>query len=253
MSAERRHDRLPSPEELAETLTSPIEEQGGCGCCGFEVEMRAAIGDDCPADDHTHEGECIYAGDLYGHDLLVAFLAKVVAARDEAVRADERARVLADFEWEADDCSLEFRTHGRNCTCFGPPYGGPKVGRWVGPWEPVDGDHVSQTTGPDDADVERIARKVVAVREAVRAEERARATPTDDALIAELVGRGVLEEERVARVVGPRDMARVVGPCAAEVHADLEQPHEMTTECFFPHAKVSRRYVSKWEEVVRDA
>ena len=58
---------------------------------------------------------------------------------DAAVRADERAKVLAGFKWEPDDCSVEFRTHGQNCQCFGPRTG-PRVGRWVGPWEPTPDD-----------------------------------------------------------------------------------------------------------------
>ena len=52
------------------------------------------------------------------------------------VREAARAEALAGFEWEADDCLLEFRTHGQNCQCFGPQ-SGPEVGRWVGPWEPA--------------------------------------------------------------------------------------------------------------------
>lgn len=60
----------------------------------------------------------------------------LIRARDAEVRADERAKVLAGFEWEPDDCSMEFRTHGQNCQCFGPRTG-PRVGRWVGPWEPT--------------------------------------------------------------------------------------------------------------------
>ena len=60
----------------------------------------------------------------------------LIAARDAEVRADERAKALAGFEWEPDDCSMEFRTHGQNCQCFGPRTG-PRVGRWVGPWEPT--------------------------------------------------------------------------------------------------------------------
>ena len=62
--------------------------------------------------------------------------AALIRARDAEVRADERAKVLAGFEWEPDDCSVEFRTHGQNCQCFGPRTG-PRVGRWVGPWEPT--------------------------------------------------------------------------------------------------------------------
>ena len=63
-------------------------------------------------------------------------LTDLIRERDAEVRADERAKVLAGFEWEPDDCSVEFRTHGQNCQCFGPRTG-PRVGRWVGPWEPA--------------------------------------------------------------------------------------------------------------------
>ena len=65
-----------------------------------------------------------------------ARVAALIRARDAEVRADERAKVLAGFEWEPDDCSMEFRTHGQNCQCFGPRTG-PRVGRWVSLWEPV--------------------------------------------------------------------------------------------------------------------
>lgn len=66
----------------------------------------------------------------------VAALADLIRERDAEVRADERAKALDGFEWEPDDCSMEFRTHGQNCQCFGPRTG-PRVGRWVGPCEPA--------------------------------------------------------------------------------------------------------------------
>ena len=83
-----------------------------------------------------------FAGEVLGDETdgfvsnPIEFLTDAIRARDAEVRADERAKVLAGFEWEPDDCSMEFRTHGQNCQCFGPRTG-PRVGRWVGPWEPT--------------------------------------------------------------------------------------------------------------------
>ena len=98
------------------------------------------------ADNVTERARRIVSGAMFGlttpmmvdaivSDLDAAGLL-VSPAREAEVRADERAKVLAGFEWEPDDCSMEFRTHGQNCQCFGPRTG-PRVGRWVGPWEPT--------------------------------------------------------------------------------------------------------------------
>lgn len=80
---------------------------------------------------------CAHAAEGMGERLTDTYrVADLIRERDAEVRADERAKVLAGFEWEPDDCSMEFRTHGQNCQCFGPRTG-PRVGRWVGPWEPT--------------------------------------------------------------------------------------------------------------------
>ena len=76
-----------------------------------------------------------FAADMHA-SMLSCDREELIRARDAEVRADERAKALAGFEWEPDDCSMEFRTHGQNCQCFGPRTG-PRVGRWVGPWEPT--------------------------------------------------------------------------------------------------------------------
>lgn len=90
---------------------------------------------------HSYRGDCeCNASDRADarHAAQALDTAGLLAAleHDAEVRADERAKVLAGFEWEPDDCSMEFRTHGQNCQCFGPRTG-PRVGRWVGPWEPT--------------------------------------------------------------------------------------------------------------------
>lgn len=102
-----------------------------------EDVAREVLGD-CATDDteefcRTHQAEMqMYAP----HCPRISRAADVIRAYAAEVREAARAEALAGFEWEPDDCSLEFRTHGQNCQCFGPR-SGPEVGRWVGPREPT--------------------------------------------------------------------------------------------------------------------
>lgn len=95
-------------------------------------EFAIAVTENCP---EVSDGMCFHSAPV-GRCIDLKAAADLIRARDAEVRADERAKVLAGFEWEPDDCSMEFRTHGQNCQCFGPRTG-PRVGRWVSPWEPV--------------------------------------------------------------------------------------------------------------------
>ena len=79
---------------------------------------------------------------------------RLIAARDEAIRADERAKVLAGFEVEcADrmvarrvpcDCPGDWQHHGRFVGDDGPEtharFDVVPSRRLVGPWEPTEGD-----------------------------------------------------------------------------------------------------------------
>ena len=104
-------------------------------------------------------------------------------------------------------------------------------------------------------DKDATVRLIAARDEEIRADERGRcsvvhATLTDEALVAELVRRGVLREERVDRTVARRvpcdcpgdwqHHGRFVGDDGPETHARFD-------------VVPSRRYVTAWEPIEGDA